>query len=443
MELTFYFLLSLSVLEVGALAFLAGVNPLDLRGRALHPYNILGFVLGIVNVDFLSLFLFIDGGGQVPFARNMLSDISAVRNGFIFFFSCQTFLVLGITVVTLPFSTGKRREQFVFPPELSAARICMLLCIAGTIFGAWQLILVSVQAGSFTYIAGVRQRFFAANPLLLIIVSTIAPAYILFGSRSTIRAAAISIIPLIPFLMLVGGRSKLLYPIVALGYWICRRVRLSAALIYAGAPMLFLALSLYTFVVRQNGSLDDYPRYLQTSGGITGSLFEEASISMAEIISINVADPAIKRYPWDSVLGGAMLPIPRSIVPFKPLGASTQFTQAVDPERWALVKSEWTITGFVNLLYDFGTFGAFLICFLLSAFWARTLQYASRSRFGTGLVGPACCLVAYQFIRGDLYIVSQFLWPLLFVMSIYWALLRLIRLFTKQPRHRINKATVG
>jgi hypothetical protein len=438
MELTFYFLLILSLMEVALLGFLAHLNPLDIRGKALHPYNVLGFLFVIVDIDFLSLFFLTKGGVHTSMAESMIVSLGPVVHGFTFYFVCQSFVIVGIAAVALPMASSRLRDYFVLPSEVRATHICMLLCVAATVFALWQLIVVSLQNGSFTYIAGVRQRFFAANPFLLVIVSTVAPAYILYGSRNRLRAAAFALIPLLPFLALAGGRSKLLYPLIAFLYWVCRRVRMSIVLIYLGAPALLLALSMFTFISRQSGALEDFPRYLQDNGGLIGSLFDQPSISMAEIISINVDNPVIERRPWESLLGGVLLPIPRSIVTFKPQGASTQFTQTINSRRWELVKSEWTITGFVNLMYDFGTFGAYFVCILLGALWSGMLQRASRSRFGTSFVGPVSCLVAYQFIRGDLYIVAQFLWPLLFVTVIYRTILVLLRLFRRPSRQQVT-----
>ena len=438
MELVFTLLLLVSILEVAVLSFCARVNPLDLKGMALHPYNILGFLFFIVDIDFQSLFQLVQDGDKVYFAGTMISSVDTVSKGFIFYLLCQSFITAGVVTVAMVSSKTFSREYFVLPGEITASRICMALCVVGTVFGAWALIEVSLSRGSFTYIAGVRTRFFAANPLLLIIVSTIAPSYILFGSRSGLRAAAFCLIPLLPFLALVGGRSKLLYPLIAFAYWICLRVRWSALLIYIGAPILLLALSLFTFVSLQGGDLLSFPKFLQESGGLTGSLFDEASISMAEVISINVARPIVHRQPWESLVGGVMLPIPRSAVPFKPEGASTQFTEMADPERWEAVKSEWTVTGFINLLFDFRTPGALGMCAVLGALWAWMLQLAFRSRVGTRLVGPICCLVAYQFIRGDLYIVAQFLWPVLVVLVVYWVLALVLRpVFGRNARTRV------
>ena len=438
--MTFILLMSASVFGIAVLAALARFDAMDVPGRALHPYNVLGFLFAIIDIDFLSLYSLIATGQSTYFAETMIANLAQVKDGFVFFVLCQTFLIAGIAAVP---SLGRKTAGTMTPrevrlSEVRASRICMALCILVTMLGAWNLILVSLQHGSFTYIAGVRQRFFAANPLLLIVVSTIAPAYILFGSRNTLRSAFLAMIPLIPFLMLVGGRSKLLYPLIALAYWVCQRIRIPAIVIYIGAPVLLASLTLFTFISRENGSVAEFPKYLEQSGGITGPLFDGASISMAEIISINIARPVLDRQPWESILGGIMLPIPRSIVPMKPLGASTEFSMTIDLDRWELVKSEWTITGFINLFYDYGYIGALIACFVIAVIWTLALKQAFQSRLGTTLVGPICCLVAYQFIRGDLYIVSQFLWPLLFVLLIYWTVLAAVKLIPPPRRRQVR-----
>jgi hypothetical protein len=445
MVVIFLFLLAFAIGEIVLLVLMAQSEPLDMVGQALHPFNVMGFLFLVTIVDFVSLYQIVAAGQGAEFAGTMISYTSDVVKGFAFYVFCQTAMVLGMWLATRyidrPTRIGIRvrrgRPVVSTPAEIGAARISIVICVIASIFAGWSILVVSLQHGSLNYVAGIRTKFFADNPMLQVIVSTAAPAFILFGSRDRMRPVIIAMPVLMLFLALVGGRSKLLYPVIAAAYWFCRSRRLSVLWVYLLTPILIVLLVYYTYVARQSQLYASFQQYLDASGGMFGALFDEPSISMAEAITLNVNNPILHRAPWDSIVGMLMLPVPRSLVPWKPLGVSTDFSMAADYTRWTLVKSEWTVTGFINLYYEIGYIGALVGCGALAFFWTRQLIRSASSSRGTAFAGPIAIIIAYQFIRGDLYIVSQFLWPTGIVMLIYLGLKGIVRLFPgSAPRAR-------
>ena len=74
-----------------------------------------------------------------------------------------------------------------------------------------------------------------------------------------------------------------------------------------------------------------------------------------------------------------------------------------DLNRWLLVKSEWTITGFANLYYDFGYAGAVVVSAIIAFFWTRLLLFSSRNTTSLQFGGVFCIHAMTVFIRADLY----------------------------------------
>jgi hypothetical protein len=118
------------------------------------------------------------------------------------------------------------------------------------------------------------------------------------------------------------------------------------------------------------------------------------------------ANPIHREF-WESPLAAILAPIPRSLVPFKPLGASTEFTLERDTANWLFYKRELVIGGPADLYIGFGAIGAVLLIGALAYFWARWML---RSRY-PGFAAPIAIVLLYVFIRNDTYSVALFLWP--------------------------------
>lgn len=331
---------------------------------------------------------------------------------------------LGNFLASLPKTKTEVLERRGAQPEVSqleqrASRLLIFISVVVTVIVAQQLITLALSRGSLTYIAGVRTRLFGEDAFTLLVMNTIVPSFILFGHKEKTRPLVIILIFITLVLALAGGRSKLIYPFIAVAYWYCKTKNFSVFRLYIFIPVVFVAVVFYGYYSRYSSSFGTIDQYFAATGGIFGSLFQEASISMSEAMTINLSQNFVSRLPWDSFLASITFPISRSIIPWKPFGASTDFSMAVDYARFILVNSEWTVTGFVDLYYSFGFSGAPIVCSVLAFIWARILIHSSASRIGTSVAGPVCVLVAYQFIRGDIYIVSQFLWPMLIAWIVY------------------------
>ncbi|WEK45863.1 MAG: hypothetical protein P0Y56_12615 [Candidatus Andeanibacterium colombiense] len=417
--LIFLFLICVAVAEIFFLSQLASAEPLDLIGRALHPFNVIGFLFLVTLVDFIGLFLIVSSRQSADFAEISLSSKGEVVYGLFYYVLCQSAIVVGIWAALARTSQWKIHQIRMLRgkgvvaqrSELIATRVIILVSICATLVAGYTLLGTALSAGSLNYIAGVRTRFFADNPILLLIITTITPAFFLFGSRHSLKSLILVLPPLLLVQGLVGGRSKLLYPIVGVAYWFCRSRRLPVIWVYLALPAMLLVIVAFGYYTRYSGLYSSLGEYLDASGGMFGALFEESSISMAEAITYNVNNPIIMRSPWESVVGMFLLPIPRSVIDWKPFGVSTDFSMAMDYVRFMLVKSEWTVTGYIDLFYSFGFIGGIAACSAFAYLWTRALLHYATGPFGTAFIGPVCIVSAYVFVRGDLYIVSQFLWP--------------------------------
>jgi len=444
------FLLALATTEIFFLAKLAEEEPLDLKGRAFHPLNIVGFLFLITLIDFANLFYIVSSGKPVEFATAYISSAGDVVFGLFFYVLCQTFVVFGIWAAMIGKPARLMPRHFAGNgatnarhSEVVATRIIMCVSIVATIVAGYTLLMTALGAGSLTYIAGVRTRFFAENPVLLLIIATITPAFFLFGSRHGLKLVLLAL-PVLFFVQgLIGGRSKLIYLLVGLAYWWCQYRRISVIWVYLGLPILLFAIVAFGYYSRYSSAFMSFDEYLNDSGGMFGALFEESSISMAEAITFNLNNAVLSRSPWESIVGMFMLPIPRSVIDWKPFGMSTDFSMVMDYTRFMLVKSEWTVTGFVDLYYSFGFVGGILACGLLAYLWGRALVRSSFGPSGTALAGPVLIVSAYIFVRGDLYIVSQFLWPCGLVLLSFRALAFLVRSSRKtQPNRKRRQGVV-
>ena len=105
--------------------------------------------------------------------------------------------------------------------------------------------------------------------------------------------------------------------------------------------------------------------------------------------------------------------------------AASDFTRSTTPEHWELFGSESTITGFINLLLEFGYLGGLAVLLFLAWAWTRFWVTQGKSASATGFAGPVLIIIAYTFCRADLYNVALFIWPMMFVLIFHWTIRRM------------------
>jgi hypothetical protein len=138
---------------------------------------------------------------------------------------------------------------------------------------------------------------------------------------------------------------------------------------------------------------------------------------MAEVIvTIDLWQDKLTRFPFESFLAALMYPLPRSIFTFKPLGSGGTFTEVLSPTRWECCRSEIVTTGYGDLLMQFGSVGALLIFSLLTYFWCKSVvNVINMPRNTVVSVLPFLLWWAYMFIRSDIFNVAGSIWTFLLV----------------------------
>ena len=313
-----------------------------------------------------------------------------------------------------------------------AATYTLVLCGLLGLFVTSQVVLTSLDRGNLFHVAAIRQTFFRANPVLIVLYSLLVPSLILFGSyRQRIRAPLILLALAVMMLLFpLGGRGALVVVVITLGFWFAASgFRVHWLAVYLAAPFIGFALLVLRYYGRETDRFASLESFVNESGGALNVFFNTTEISLAESLTVNLTNAIVERSPFDTILGAAFAFVPRAIIPWKPFGASAEFTMTADLARWELVKSEWTVTGFVNLYYDFGYLGAVALTGVLAYLWAR-LFCRSAAKGGQSLLfwGPVGINMVYIFFRGDLYNLALFLWPLAVVLCFHWGFTKVIAL---------------
>jgi hypothetical protein len=408
----------------------------QLSYSAVHPFNIAGFLLVIVNFDFLDLFTQVSSGNPANFASHTMGDLDAIVSGLTFYLAMSVSLAFGAFLASWTASRPKPRidAQRLAPATSGTNIVFVVFC--GCAAAVTMVVLRDALAdGSVFSIAANRQLYFRANFMLEFLYEGLVPAFILYAAahsknlRTVLTAAAISSAILLP----IGSRSAIAdVVLIAIVVFSVNRGKISVPLVYITSPLLFALIVLGRYLREQS----PYPfdRYLELQG--SQLLFGSADFSQAEAIVLGLEPGTLPRYPFETLVGMLLAPIPRAVLPWKPDGPSAVFTSIADPVKWALSKSEWVVTGFVNLHADFGTVGACVAMATLTWAWARALILAA-SRGESQMAATACfmSILAYVFIRGDLYNVALFLWPTLAVLSASYVCKTALQLFPSRQRH--------
>jgi hypothetical protein len=204
-------------------------------------------------------------------------------------------------------------------------------------------------------------------------------------------------------------------------------------------PVGAVVLSILRYVFREVEKYSSYWAFVTAKGGYIGLFFGGEEVGFAKGLSVVVQNAkTLAMAPFESYLGLAMFPAPRSIFWFKPVGASSRFTQQLAPDRWEWTKSESLVTGFGDLYLQFGTFCSALVMFVIAFFWLRACIGAIRSnRCYTVALLPVLIWGMCMFMRGDIFNLGFVLWPALLVFGAQRALKSVLELtFTTHGRHR-------
>ncbi len=396
---------------------------------AFHPFNILGFFLVIITVDFASLYWRISDGDEVRFLTYTIKNLEEVSNAFIFFVLCAISASVGVSFSA--YSIHKNSigcKSVLTKPDRIAALIVFLIALAFSASVFLSIYKTAILGGSIFHVAAVRQTFFRENQVLSLLYSLLLPATILYVSRNLHSKKKVFIAAIVAILLAapIGSRSIVLNIAITIVFAVVLNgFRFPVIVLYLMTPVIGVLISAMRYV-REFDYHDSFSAMLDYYGGIWGGLFNTAEVSMAEVITVIITFNPVDRGVFDSLIGMLVAPIPRAIIPWKPWAAGTEFTRTADIEYWELVKSDMAVTGFGDLAMSFELYGVGIIVFIIFYWWSKIIiRAAIRSEASLAMWGPVCIIMSYLFVRGDIFIVAFFLWPFITVFIVHRILTRI------------------
>lgn len=389
-------------------------------GSAVNPLVVFILLLALANIDFLYFF----NNPQVPFIERVSfvpSEVTAEAYGLYSLFTAAA--VGGMFAAILTYRGDDDSTGVIHSRSERASATLILGATLLVSFASLPLFFrdspLSVSYQVITRDAPILAVMAWLQPvaLALFLATTTSPL-----SKASITAVGLSILPLIA----VGGARVM--PLVCILTWVValhRRARISSWWYLPVTPILALFLAISRYIFREQ-TASSFSSFLAEQGGLLNLFFGGEEISFGKMFSIlylKRGDLSIP--PFQSLAAFLVAPLPRSFFPWKPFGLSALFTEFYSPERWELTKSESLITGFGDLLWQFGPIGGCVVAALLSFMWCKLCILAIHSKY-TVIWLPILLWSLYSFLRGDLFNVGLLFWPACFLFCVHLALAHLI-----------------
>lgn len=395
---------------------------------ALHPLFLLTIFIVLIAVDFLVLFSDVATGSLVIFSRRTITEISDVSNAMGTYALLLMIAAAGLYAGAL---VVRRRPAALRKPEIAVRRAAFLtffIILVGTIVIFLPVLTKAAITGSILDVAATRTVLGSENMALVLAMLMLAPSTLLYAAVAPNQKAALMAIgAAICVYFLFGSRFNILLLLYGAVLILPIRRHITVLSTIITVPVILLGLSFYAYLTRFTYLYDSYVEFIAASGGFFSSIFRSAEFSIAESMTVHLSERLADREWYDSLLAGAVALVPREFIPWKPLGISTELTMAADPARWLLVRSEWTVGGFTNLVYEMGLWGASLVVFGIFAISGRVSAAANRSKHWATLYFPLIFIAMVAFMRADTYNFSIRIWSILLVIVIFWMLLIIIR----------------
>lgn len=403
---------------------------------ALHPLFLFTIFIILIAVDFLVLFSDVATGIPVSFSRRTITELADVSNAMGTYALLLMIAAAGLYAGAI---AARRRPTALRKPGLAFQRAALLtfaITLVATIAIFLPVLIQAAQTGSILAVSAARTVLGAENMTLALVMLMLAPSALLYAAVAPNRKAALTAIGIAACVYFLFG-SRFNMVLLLYGALLILPVRryITVPSTILAVPVILLGLSFYVYLTRFTYQYDSYGEYITASGGFFSSIFRSVEFSIAEAMTVHLSERLADREWYDSLLAGAVALVPRELIPWKPLGISTELTMAADPARWFLVRSEWTVGGFTNLVYEMGLIGASIVVFGLFAIAALLLAAAPRSNYGPTIYYPLIFISMTVFMRADTYTLSIRIWSILLVIFIFWALSIILA-----PRHRQARA---
>lgn len=398
-------------------------------GTLICPLLALAVINGVFTADFLAAYQTLSHKGALQISNIVFNRPEGYVQALAYFTGLHIAMLTGLG---LALGLYRKRQTilhgwFKSRASLRQTRMAGLILLAALALALPALALMVQTAlahGSPFYVSAIRQLFYKDHPILWVGVLFTVPTLAVYLSRHQKLDARglIAFCAVLITILLVGSRNQLFFLLFILLLLLHERGWRLPGMVYAPGIVVALGLSIVLrWLQRDQFVYDSFTAMLQAHGGVLQMLFATPEIALADTLTVLVsAGERFARVPFESVAAFVLFPIPRALIPFKPFGASTEFTSLADPERWQTFGSEITVTGYGDLFMQFGALGAAPFMVLAALIWGTAVVRVANAR------NPAIRLLwlpylvwwAYVFVRTDLYIMAFSVWPLLLVLLV-------------------------
>jgi len=393
-----------------------------IRSAIFHPVFFVGFFSCLVGLDFFVLDLSLQNATWVTFATFHLQGQSEFSWAVIVF-AIMTAASLGGYTLGLGFRMqwpvfGKFVNRYESYPQ--ATKVPLLIFVAMAAWFVLVPLINEVLSRGILAIAGLRQVFLGESLIYYLVTLCIVPSFFIFCSDRRPRWILIAAsILLCIFFVLIGTRGSVV--MVALGLVTAiyhhRKVRLGLVLV-VGFAVIWIGY-LYTYATRFQHGYSSLAEFRSEMGGPFDYIMNSSEMSIAESMMLHLNQHSIDRGPLDSFLGALFAFVPRDLIPWKPMGFSTHMTSHIDMDRWLLVKSEWTVSGYVNVVYEMGVIGGALANFAL--FCALGALFRGARDHRAAAIFAVCCQIYLMlgYLRSDIHNLGVRAWAILVVLVVF------------------------
>ena len=338
-----------------------------------------------------------------------ISKAFVVYSGLIFI------LLFGINYGLKRATHVKFEKPLVTQINKNSARFVLFYCIAIliiTIFVFFQF--VSIGGRNFSEVSALKSKTSGEFPIISILIWLAVDSVCLLMATST-KNKFIILAYLVPAVLLSWGTGArihiLILAVFALQAFKRRKISISIAWAPFIAPVLIILFTVLRSVRAGAEGLNDF---LYDRGGVLSTLFGSDEVATAETMTFglkSLSQSFMDRWPGEGIVGLLLSPLPRAAVDWKPLPASSQFSEWLSPGLWASSRSQYAIGGVLESCMEFGIVGAAIYLFAIGFVLGMLLVYASRHQGLRWFYYGSLSIFLLLFLRTDMQGTGIYVWP--------------------------------
>jgi hypothetical protein len=370
---------------------------------ALNPYYVATFYTVLVQIDFI--WFEIQGFGVVA-----STVINAPR------FAAAEALMLH-NLILLGFAVGCFAGTRLVGPKSA---------VQGKSISRWPGILLlalvipflipvieSIIEGRSLFLVGAENHTGEQQLISFFFSMAITPVLIFYFLRQRSNFKILVLVAILVLLFATGSRTRLLYAIIpfmfAMHYfrYINLKRRYFVIALVAGLLASTILVNFRISAIRDAETNISIAELADVDG-----LLHSNDVAFAEIATIVITGrKSLSEYPMEGFVGAALAPVPRAIVPFKPMTGSVQYTMTYDSRSYYRFGRSLAIGGITEIMGDYPLLLGVLIAGLLGGAWAALATKAIALGGTLGTADQTMLYVAlFAFLRIDIQATGQLLW---------------------------------